>query len=348
MGSWVDEISDEEIEQLWENPPDNSVPLDSATIVYFDQNAWGDLLTGYHNEDSEYSQAYETIKDSTQDQDFIYPFSFSNIIETGAHRDEDFRRELYELIFDISGNYSLKNYLDVIRLEANAYVSDTIPLLTPINVRSSVIGKGELNTLGEFKITPSDFLTDEQREKLKRILASDELNRRFFQSDEMTQQISQQENQLEEYIETIEDIREGTTPAGTSDEREARKEYIATAFGDQITPLIQDTAQQLGYNLMGALARDAQREIQFLKQFPAFYTYGNFSFARDSHRDRDIEYGDLKDIMSLSVATPYCDIVVTEQFFGGMIHKYDLPEEYDTTVLFDITDLADIIQNDGP
>lgn len=89
MGSWVDEISDEEIEQLWENPPDNSVPLDSATIVYFDQKAWGDLLTGYRNEDSEYSQAYETIKDSTQDQDFIYPFSFSNIIETGVHGDED-------------------------------------------------------------------------------------------------------------------------------------------------------------------------------------------------------------------------------------------------------------------
>lgn len=83
--------------------------------------------------------------------------------------------------------------------------------------------------------------------------------------------------------------------------------------------------------------------MYFLTQFPVYYNQLVLSHGRDFHRDCEIEANDLEDIMSLAVAIPYSDIVVTEQFFAGVVYKHGLSDRYDTRILTDLHDLKNYL-----
>jgi hypothetical protein len=74
----------------------------------------------------------------------------------------------------------------------------------------------------------------------------------------------------------------------------------------------------------------------FFRRFPAFYTYSTLHFAVDAHTDRGPEFNDVLDISQLAVAAPYADIVVTEQFFAGMLHRFDVGDAFDTEIYQDV------------
>ncbi len=56
----------------------------------------------------------------------------------------------------------------------------------------------------------------------------------------------------------------------------------------------------------------------------------------DAHTDREPEFNDVLDISQLAVAAPYADIVVTEQFFAGMLHRFDVGDAFDTEIYQDV------------
>jgi hypothetical protein len=343
MDSQRVEIDEDTLLKLWENPPTLEVDPDVFTVVYLDQKAWGNLLAGSQDEDSEYRDAYRAAKRSTDELNYIYPFSISNLVETGAHPEREFRKDMYELMFELSGNHSLANFFDVERMEAAAYVYTMSANLKNIDVRRGVIGKGMVHPHGKPRIQPEDFLTEEQRDKLHRIWASDEYNELVFKSDATVDYITEDRSeQMDQYIGSLEQIREGIPSVGSSDSENERVDYISSVFGSQVLPLINRLGDQLLIDTREHVTADllAKDRYAFLAQFPAHYTYAHLAFARDSHTDREIESGDLNDIMSLSVATPHSDVVVTEQFFGGMPYRYDIDEVFNTEIYFDSKDLS--------
>ncbi len=71
----------------------------------------------------------------------------------------------------------------------------------------------------------------------------------------------------------------------------------------------------------------------------------NYQLVRVRHRNpqQRWEENDLNDIAALSVVVPYCDIVVTERHWRGLIRDAHLDEAYGTIVLDDLRDLAPAI-----
>ena len=49
------------------------------------------------------------------------------------------------------------------------------------------------------------------------------------------------------------------------------------------------------------------------------------------------------DVLALSIAVPYCDIVVTERQWARHINQLGLAERYGTTVLHDLAELTEVI-----
>jgi hypothetical protein len=56
-------------------------------------------------------------------------------------------------------------------------------------------------------------------------------------------------------------------------------------------------------------------------------------------RDRKVEHNDIRDLDWLSVAVPYSNIVVAEQYWGRKIRTTGLAAKYGTVVLASLLDL---------
>jgi hypothetical protein len=77
-----------------------------------------------------------------------------------------------------------------------------------------------------------------------------------------------------------------------------------------------------------------------LKQIPTVYASSELRRLRHAGSSRRWERGDLIDISALSVATVYCDVVVTERQWRSVIHQAKLDERNMTVVLSDVAQLG--------
>ncbi len=87
-----------------------------------------------------------------------------------------------------------------------------------------------------------------------------------------------------------------------------------------------------------------QEIFRFFKSIPTAYCVVELSFGRDMLKSRMVQANDLNDIMSLSIALPYSDIVVTEKMWHTMIVQDKLDKLRPTRVLTSVMQLAPILK----
>lgn len=328
--------------------PEPMLDRDEATIIYLDQKIWGQLHAGRHDPDSRYTDAYETVRQAVDD-DAICPYSIAHFFETDAHHDETFKRELYELMIDLSINFCIRNYFDAIGAEITAYLFRHIDILPEIDPADQIFSRGLVEPHGHPRIINDGEPIDGEW-KIHKVLRSEQVTRQMIQSDDFFDDIPElrDEEERAEYVETLESIRQQYEDIADTDE-ERREQLIIESFRNDVLPGLIHTAERLpiDVNILSIIARDTAFNgfDDFFMQFPTYYTHLDLILGRDFHRRRDIEANDLEDVMALAVAIPYTDVVVTEEFFAGVAHHQDLPDRFDTTICTDLQDLANYLTN---
>jgi hypothetical protein len=70
-----------------------------------------------------------------------------------------------------------------------------------------------------------------------------------------------------------------------------------------------------------------------------------YELRRLRHQSRDSKWkpNDLEDVASLSVAIPYCDVVVTEKQWFHTARRAKLDRRFNTVILHDLKDLAAVL-----
>ncbi len=91
----------------------------------------------------------------------------------------------------------------------------------------------------------------------------------------------------------------------------------------------------------------AEDWVTFLHSIPTIEVLNELTLARDRDTGRPIHRNDFKDIAFLSVAVPYCNAVVTENYFGHLVRATGLDSKYGTTVFTDLNDLPDYLAREG-
>lgn len=84
-----------------------------------------------------------------------------------------------------------------------------------------------------------------------------------------------------------------------------------------------------------------ERIHRFLESLPSRWVSRELRRVRLRNPEQPWHPHDLNDVNALSIAVPYCDIVVTERQWAAHINKEGLAEKYGTTVLHDLTKLTD-------
>ena len=91
-----------------------------------------------------------------------------------------------------------------------------------------------------------------------------------------------------------------------------------------------DELQELGGRGLEAL----------VSSVPSLFVLTELRRLRYANAAQDFRRTDLNDIRALSVAIPYCDIVVTDKAWASLLRRSDLPERWRTHVFTSVRELA--------
>ena len=345
------EISEELIEEAVTNP-DNASPADLSdkTIVYFDQKMWGELRDARTSTNT--GSLDQLATRSVEEADFVYPFSLENLIETTSASDTEFKIDVFDLMMELSKNLSIRNYLNVFDQEAIAYVCERYELLSEIDTRAYVFGKGTAYAAGEWEIQTNSDIPEEKMKQVKeemiKVMRDQEVNRRLLLSRAILDDApGVSDENREEYEERYQKNVQQVGGLLELDDDVERSKYLADVFIKWMMPRVRECCRDLGLSSLPLILYDP-RQLSFeafFREFPAFYTYTNLCFAVDAHTDRGPDFNDVMDISQLAVAAPYADIVVTEKFFGGMLHRFGIGNAFDTVIYQDVADFSSFLES---
>lgn len=85
--------------------------------------------------------------------------------------------------------------------------------------------------------------------------------------------------------------------------------------------------------------------LELLQKLPSFYTHSILAYknGRMQPKNRPIHENDFFDIMHLSSAIPYCDVVVTEKKWVDLAKQAKLDELYNTILLSDVKKVPEVL-----
>ncbi len=93
------------------------------------------------------------------------------------------------------------------------------------------------------------------------------------------------------------------------------------------------------------VTKDKGTIIRFFRSMPTSYCNVQLTIFRDMQAKRMIQPNDLHDIMSLSIAIPYSDVVITERMWQSAINQTRLDSLYQTIVLRSVKALPTILDS---
>lgn len=115
---------------------------------------------------------------------------------------------------------------------------------------------------------------------------------------------------------------------------------------NDIVPKITRITIDLGLSKEVVMPKDITIEEmeKLFQSMPTLYTTWALTFKRDIQTNRKIEKNDLNDIAALSIAIPYCDIIVTENLWTSLSHQAKLDKIYSKIILSSVKDLYKHLQ----
>ena len=134
--------------------------------------------------------------------------------------------------------------------------------------------------------------------------------------------------------------------SGIKDNDSRRRATLADYLVKEINPIVVKFLLSIDVNpniFADRVYTDQGKIIGFFQSMPTSYCLVQLAFYRDMQRMRRVQPNDLNDIVGLSIAIPYSDVVVTETMWQTAIIQARLNELRPTLVLRSAKQLAPIL-----
>ena len=311
-------------------------------IIYLDQNIWIELAKGWYSKKGESYNTVLKLKEKIKNKDLIVVISIIHFFETLKIKNEKRRENLLNFMMDISeGNVISPFSEEIINKEIYNMFRRRFSL-EEIDIKKEIIGKGIPYILGSEwfnKLIEKYKIPEHLKKQVMNLASSTKMLKTIFSSPD---HIAHNQKQ-------IEDLNNLKTKF--NEVREKERIYKDKDFGNRvimikyfiwrILPKINEIILRLLLNKDFILKKGHTKKdfIKIFQEIPSAYTYFFLIEMRDRNMTRPIHEHDLYDIMSLTVAIPYCDIVVGEKMFIGIAKQTKLDKIYSTILLSSIKEL---------
>ena len=136
-----------------------------------------------------------------------------------------------------------------------------------------------------------------------------------------------------------EDLRDRIAEMGRGQLEDA---MTATAIADILDPL-QAVCARLSVDPARLFADGAEMLGSLVYAIPSRWVEREMRRLRHANRQKQWEGNDLNDVMALSVAVPYCDVVVTEGQWVHFVRAAKLDRRCKTKMISDLRRLPELL-----
>lgn len=291
--------------------------------IYLDQNRWIELSRGWHEKNKEIYPFVEELKLKVNNKEIIFVISLMHIKETLKQGNRVRGKKLLDFMIYLSeGNYICPFSRDIVSLEIKNIFYKRLgrPL---INIKKYIFGKrfDKIISFWGGKIISKEGteIPEEVKNKMELELMSLENFYKIFASDKSFDSARKSGLENIRFVKVLEKVRikERTQ---FKDSRYQAKVILARHLVKELSPEIAlwGCVMKLPISFLKKDLGSQEKVIKLFQELPSEYTYFSLTDKRDRDLSKKIEPNDLYDIMALSVAVPYCDIVWTEKRFGTM------------------------------
>ena len=308
----------------------------SPKVVYLDQNAWSYLADGYANSDSSYHEAACAAIDAAERGKAIFPLSIIHYAETSKDTSSKRRRRVARYMSKLSGMHAILPSPYVRDLEiSNA--CNNLAGMPKIDLNRLIFGIG-LSVQGGLSVPKvsikgvSQSRLDELNEKISQKMTDPDSYFLLVRNSLKRENVERLSRGPNAYVAAIQESNNQLS--GLTRTQRYNFELYAY-FGKYLLPKIMQLMSQSGtnYKLLEPVVSNRKRLLDFFRTLPTSYSF----FALEVHEDvqprRKVRPNDIVDLIFLSVAIPYCDVVVTEKHWVSVANQTKLDREYGTTMV---------------
>lgn len=322
-------------------------------IAYLDMNVWVSMARGVSQDDPRWTVARSGLETAVSRGQAVLPLSVAHYLELWHRRDQRSREQIGALMRDATAYATLRSPYSVRHHEVRALVTELAGASTSPLSTTDLLGHGASHAFGSpygrFRFVASLASADntvregpavsapENWESLERsgpawewlqlvgtqaMLESEGVDR--TPEHRYGTQHMQDELRLRERI-----IREPGTPAQLWD-------FVVADELSSLTDEINEIAEVLDVNpnlffSSGVLGQPGPESVHaFIAAMPSAFAWATLRYWKHRDLTHPWEQHDWTDISALSVAVPYCDVVITERRWAHMIKATGLAKRYGT------------------
>jgi len=322
----------------------------ATKVVYLDTKDWIELARGYYEKSQGFQKIAQIVVDKSGAGQAIFPLSIIHFSETVRNLNPARRRRLAEYMILVSHGWAILPAPTIISPEIENACLEYMGLPPRYTLENFVFKKGISQLMGArgtlvakngTKVPP-----ELERQILDKIESADTLlwfMRRGLSSSHVIKGLKAAEDEAKK----LEQIRQSFQSKFKDNDllrRAILGDYLVYSIGPKLMPFlasVHPNPKQFIYSVY----KDRAEIIRFFQSMPTSYCNVQLTIFRDMQAMRKIQANDLHDIMGLSIAIPYSDVVVTERMWHTAIKQTGLDKLYKTNVLKSAKDLTPILDS---
>lgn len=312
-------------------------------VVYLDQKDWIFLAKGYYNNQFKVNKEICNLVLGASEKKTVFPLSIIHLEETLRHLNPKKRERLATFMIKVSRGYSILPANSIMKSEVRQAALKKLGLPT-IDIRKIVIGRGishMLGAKGELKRkegASGPELSEEAKRKILDYVDSPQALLKLLTTQEIAEQTQRIRQTHTSAVEKMEEIRRRNI--AIKDNNLRYRVCIARFLIDVIGPWFVDVVTEYNLPIKPIMEKWTQKEFtEFFQNMPTAYCLFTLTYRRDQYIQRPIAKNDINDIWALTMAIPYCDIVVTESMWATIARQSKLDKIYNTLILSSAKDL---------
>jgi hypothetical protein len=335
-----------------------------AKIVYLDQHVWIGLLRGSRDGDPVAMAALSALRSAREDGQIEVPLSTSHYLETWHRKSLRSRHELAALMRDLSGYRTLAPLQKVQRLEVERAIFQRISKGSKLpDPKTRIVGHGACHAFdsptGRFRFVESLATRDEPEgpatdppEELSALeLTGDRWewfnlagSQEILESDGV--EVTPEHRLGDDYVE-----RELETRYRLSADPTMRKRLVDLMVMQELMdllPVINDICQKLQIDPHFMFDDGPSSQRSFINDIPTAAMLSRLRTLRHRNMSHPWSQHDRTDLISLAIAVPYCEIVVTERQWCHLIKAARLDRDFGTVVTASFDELPALLLSTRP
>jgi len=317
---------------------------DFPITIYLDLNHWINLAKKRKQNNTTIEDRLKQLVDAKK---IILPISALHMIEASAISNKSQRNDLFEIFKTLSRGFVLRYLEDVRYLELKMRIGSHYELFNYRDITQSVIVKGFLRAFGEPNI---DFSCWREIDFNKSIEAELEFFDLFFSDIPLELILSEHYPKLAKNgneAKRLSSAHEQTRKNIEGKDLDIIENECILGFSKNFAKLACQVVIDLKLTDETIKANPPKHfwTKEYMSSVPSFNVWSKLNLYLARSINRDMTVNDLYDIGHLSVALPYCRIVVADKAMSHLMTFRKLHDKYDTYVYSSLEKLVKDIEN---